>query len=330
MLTSVQPKFLNAQTQQCQPEMQLDGRRVLVTGGAGFIGSHLTQLLHERGAAIHALDDFSTGRPDLVPAEVTTHEVDLVTDSLEETLTEIDPESIVHLAAIHYVPYCNENPEEAFNVNVIGTRRLLEAATGLENLQRLVFASSAAVYEPAEDPHHEDEGVGPTDIYGCSKLVGEDLTELLHHKTGVSTVAARLFNVYGRNETNAHLIPTILEQVENGGSYVELGNLSPARDFIHAEDVVRGLEALLTTDGIDNRAYNIGTGTEWTVREVAKNVGEALGRDLDIQQAQERVRESDRPHLRGSTERIQSEVGWEPEIEFVDGLGKLLDAEGIR
>jgi nucleoside-diphosphate-sugar epimerase len=94
--------------------------------------------------------------------------------------------------------------------------------------------------------------------------------------------------------------------------------------------VARGFEALLTTDGIDNRAYNIGTGTEWTVREVAEKVGEALGRDLDIQQAQERVRESDRPHLRASTERIQREVGWEPEIEFVDGLGKLLDAEGIR
>lgn len=311
--------------------MESENADVLVTGGAGFVGSHVTQRLVDRGATVDVVDSLFAGKREYVPEKATLHEVDIRDrDELTEAVHEIGPDVIVHLAAIHYIPYCNENPEEAFDVNVMGTRHLLEAARGLESLERVVYTSTAAVYPPRDDPHAEADTTGPMDIYGRTKLVGEDLLEQFTTETGVPGAAIRLFNVYGPNETNPHLIPAILEQVEDGSQYVELGNLSPKRDFVYAGDVADAVLILARDFDDGYRAYNVGTGEAWSVREVAEEVGAALGDELTVEQAQERVRESDRPHLCADISRIESETDWSPETEFVDGLRALLDAEGIE
>lgn len=311
--------------------MESENADVLVTGGAGFVGSHVTQRLVDRGATVDVVDSLFAGKREYVPEKATLHEVDIRDrDELTEAVHEIGPDVIVHLAAIHYIPYCNENPEEAFDVNVMGTRHLLEAARGLESLERVVYTSTAAVYPPRDDPHAEADTTGPMDIYGRTKLVGEDLLEQFTTETGIPGAAIRLFNVYGPNETNPHLIPAILEQVEDGSQYVELGNLSPKRDFVYAGDVADAVLILARDFDDGYRAYNVGTGEAWSVREVAEEVGAALGDELTVEQAQERVRESDRPHLCADISRIESETDWSPETEFVDGLRALLDAEGIE
>lgn len=310
--------------------MNLDGSTVLVTGGAGFIGSHVLDALDERGATPVVVDDLFAGRREHVPEEMRFYDRDVRSDAFADTVREVAPDAIVHLAAIHHIPYCNDNPEEAFEVNTMGTRTLLEAARDVEDLQQVVFASTAAVYAPDDEPHEETDRPGPIDIYGRTKLVGEDLAELFHRQTGVPATSARLFNVYGTRETNEHLIPAILDQLRDGARAIELGNLAPARDFVHVTDVAEALVALLTEFDEGYRAYNVGTGTEHTVREVVEHTAEALGEPIDVTQAAERVRESDRPHLRPSTERIEDEVGWTAEVEFTEGLRALLEAEGIR
>jgi UDP-glucose 4-epimerase len=309
--------------------MTLDDQHVLVTGGAGFIGSHVTRALLENGADVSVVDNFFAGEPGYIPDEVTRHEVDTRSDECAAVIVETAPNVVVHLAALHYIPYCNDNPEEAFEVNVMGTRNLLEAAREVDGLERVVYASSAAVYPPRDDPHAETDQPGPTDIYGRSKLVGEDLLELFAAETDVPAATARLFNTYGTNETNPHLVPAILDQLEDGNRTIELGNLKPARDFIHVEDIADALVTLAAYDNDGYRAYNVGTGTEHTVREVAEQVGEALGEDLTITQDEERVRESDRPHLCADISRITRETDWKPQTEFVDGLRGLLKAEGL-
>lgn len=168
------------------------------------------------------------------------------------------------------------------------------------------------------------------DIYGRTKLVGEDLLEHFHAQTEIPSTSVRLFNVYGPNETNPHLIPAILEQLEDGNRSIELGNLSPSRDFIYVDDVADGFVTLATEMTEGYNVCNVGTGEEYTVREVAEKVGEALGEELDISQAQDRVRESDRPHLRADISRIEAETNWRPETDFVDGLRSLLESEGFR
>lgn len=312
--------------------MQLDGTQILVTGGAGFIGSHVTPALLNRGATVDVVDSLFVGRRQFVPDDAVFHEVDVrEANDFEATVAAVDPDIILHLAALHYIPYCNENPEAAFDVNVMGTRHLLRAARSLDDLQRVVYASSAAVYPPRDEPHAETDPAGPIDVYGRTKLVGEDVVELFSEQTGVPAATARLFNVYGTNETNEHLIPAILHQLHDESRSVELGNLSPARDFVHVEDVTRALIALAAHSDPDYqyRAYNVGTGTEHTVREVVERVSDALGEEIEIQQDQERIRESDRPHLRPSIDRIEREVGWQPRVDFVDGMRDLLAAEGI-
>lgn len=309
--------------------MRLTGRTVLVTGGAGFVGSHLVRRLLGKGSTVHVVDNQFTGHRDRVPQRVTFHDVDIRSAELATVVETVDPEILFHLAAHHYIPYCNENPEEAFTVNVMGTRQLLQAARDLETLQRVVYASTAAVYRPADEPHHETEIEGPTDIYGRTKLVGEDLVELFAANTGIPSTAARLFNIYGPDETNDHLIPAVLDQIRDGQREIELGNLEPARDFIHVDDVTAAMLGLATDFNGEYRAYNVGTGTEWTVREVVECVSDALGEDLSVSQTRDRIRESDRPHLRPSTDRIEREIGWHAAVEFVDGLRRLLETERI-
>lgn len=310
--------------------MTVDGEQILVTGGTGFIGSYVTRQLLQRGARVHALDNGFTGSKDIVPNEVNIYDVDIRNkDAVRDVFENVTPDILIHLAAIHFIPYCNNNPEEAFNVNVLGTRNVLDAAREIENLERIVNTSSAAVYEPASGPHNENKGIGPTDIYGRTKLVAEDEARLFNSDTDIPTASARLFNVYGIRETNSHLIPAILDQLEDQSRSIELGNLTPARDFIHASDVASALVMLASEFKDDYRTYNVGTGTEHSVREVVDAVADALGEEITIKQDEERVRESDRPHLQADISRITSEFDWEPKYKLREGLKQVIEKNKI-
>lgn len=127
--------------------------------------------LTDHGADVHALDNGFTGSEDLVPESVMIHDADIRdAEATIDVITSVDPTILIHLAAIHFVPYCNNHPEKAFGVNALGTRNVLDATRELTNLQCVVNASTAAAYQPASGPHQENEGIGSTDIYGRIKL----------------------------------------------------------------------------------------------------------------------------------------------------------------
>lgn len=301
---------------------------VLVTGGAGFVGSRLTRDLLERGADVHVVDDCTTGSRELVPDGATFDAVDVESADLADAVGRYRPDSVIHLAALHFVPYCDEHPGEAYDVNVWGTRTLCEALRDADSVERVAFASSAAVYPPRDGPLSETDTVDPMDVYGRTKVLGEDLLREFARDTGTPVAAARLFNIYGPNETNPHLIPAILDQLDDGHS-VELGNLKPRRDFVHVSDVSSAFCALLDAHDAGFRTYNVGTGEAHTVREVVEATSDALGSEITIEQDEERVRESDRPHLQADVSRITSETDWEPTVDLRSGLASLLDERRV-
>lgn len=310
--------------------MRPDEQRILVTGGAGFIGSQFVTQLNQAGSDVHVIDNYFTGEEELLPDTVTQEPVDIRdAEAVKDAVTSYAPTVIVHLAAIHHIPYCNANPEETFNVNVVGTRNVLSAAREVEDVSAALYASSAAVYPPDTDALSEETTPDPIDIYGRTKLIGEDLVREFSVTEDVPAVSARLFNVYGPNETNLHLIPAILDQIESGNSVIELGNLHPKRDFVSVFDVSRAFTSILNSLDNGYRVYNVGTGTAHSVREVVECVDSIIDGSLEIEQDEERVREVDRPNLLADVQRIHNETGWSPEMDLRTGLKDLLRTEKV-
>ena len=302
-------------------------KRILLTGGAGFIGSHLVKKFLGLSYRVLVIDDLSFGKRDLLPlfdAKLEFVKGD-ITDKvlLANILEKFRPEIIVHLAAVHFIPYCINHPARTSEVNIMGTRNLLEYCRKVRP-EVLFFASSAAVYPISAEANDENTPVGPTDIYGLTKVVGEDLARLLCRETGVRTIVARLFNVYGANETNPHVIPEIVDQVKSGSREIELGNLSPKRDYVHVQDVVDAIMALLEKSERRFDIFNVGSGRDYSVSEIIEQCKQVIGEELGIRQSKNRIRKSERMHLLADITKIQEATGWSPKIGLRDGLQELL------
>ncbi len=300
--------------------------RVFVTGGAGFVGSTLVPDLLASGHQVVVYDDFSVGRRPASAAGLTVIEGDIRDQArLDAALREHAPTAVIHLAALHYIPYCDAHPVDTMQVNVVGTQALLEAC-GAAGVERFVFASSAAVYGISDAPHREDQTPDPQDVYGLSKSMGEQQVAAFHRRFGAQCTVARLFNVFGRGETNPHLIPEILRQVSKGDT-LTLGNLTPRRDYVHVTDVSRALRIFLDRSDHTIRTYNVGTGQSASVGDIISALGSILGRSLTVEQAADKIRPVDRPNLQADISRLSSELGWAPLTSLSAGLSDL--AEGL-
>lgn len=307
----------------------MNKKRVLVTGGAGFVGSHLTDKLAATGWRVGVFDNFTTGKSSflLQSDALEVYRGDLRNpQAVQKAIASFQPQVLFHLAALHYIPYCNEHPDETIAVNVDGTRTLLESCQR-SNVQKIIFASTAAVYEIGNEANHEESPLNPTDIYGRSKLEGEQLVQAFHKNTGIPVSIARFFNVYGTRETNPHVIPSILEQLHRGNSYLELGNMEPKRDYIHVEDVVQALMLLERHTEQGCQVYNVGTGTEHSVYDLVDALSTALGHPLEVRQSSERIRRSDRLHLLADISKVTATTGWQHKYTFLEGLRQLLQEE---
>jgi len=302
-------------------------KRILVTGGAGFIGSHLVKKFLELNYHVLVIDDLSFGKRDLLPLfdEKLEFVKGNITDKavLANALKKFKPEIVVHLAAVHFVPYCIDHPVRTSEVNIVGTRNLLECCRKVRP-EVLFFASSAAVYPISDEVSDENSSVGPIDIYGLTKVVGEDLARLFYRESEVKTIVARLFNVYGPNETNPHVIPEIVGQLKSGSREIELGNLSPKRDYVHVQDVVDAIMALLEKSKRRFDIFNVGSGREYSVSEIIEQCKQVIGEELGIRQSKNRMRKSERMHLLADITKIQQATGWSPKIGLGDGLQGLL------
>jgi len=304
-----------------------DGRTFLVTGAAGFIGSALCQRLVTLGHRVVGYDDLSRGRHEYLPQEVRIVGGDIRDRArLDETLSATRPDCVIHLAAMHFIPDCIARPAETVDVNVEGTRRLLESCRR-STVRNVVFASTAAVYAPADGPCVEDTTpLGPLEIYGESKLAGEQLASAFHQDTGISTSILRLFNAIGRRETNPHVIPHIFESLRIS-DVIALGNVEPRRDYIDTRDLAEAMLAASTLEGL--QVLNVGTGRAHSVSDIVELLRRILARPIVVAQEPSRVRTTERMLLVADLEKIRRATGWTPRIPLEETLADLVPAYGL-
>ena len=299
--------------------------RVLVTGGAGYIGSVVAAQLLQAGHETVVLDDLSRGHAGAVPEGArlvrgSLLDVDLVGETLSEGY-----DGVLHFAALSLVGESVEEPELYYRNNVCGTLNLLEAMRE-SGAERLVFSSTAAVYgEPEEVPIRETAPALPTNPYGGSKLAVDGLIGAVAAARGLAATSLRYFNVAGASgpfgedhHPETHLIPLVLEAAAKGSSVKIFGTDYPTRDgtavrdYIHVEDLGRAhLLALEAAELGEHGVYNLGNGAGFSVREVVEAARGVTGREIDAVGAPRRP--GDPPALVASSEKIRTDLGWRPE-----------------
>ena len=300
--------------------------KTIITGGAGFIGSAIIKHLQKFNYEIFVIDNLSFGNRKFIDIddEHFFNEDILNKEKMFEIFDNVKPKFVIHLAAIHFIPYCNKHPYESANINIQGTINILDAAAKSQ-AGKVLFASTAAVYPIYDEAVTEEFETGPLDIYGLSKLTGERLCNEFFLKTQIPTVICRFFNAFGPNETNPHLIPEIQDQINAGKRTINLGNLTPKRDFIHTYDMARAVRLLLEkeAEGIDT--FNLGRGIEYSVTEIVEAFERQLGEKITIEQEQSRIRKTERMHLLADVTKLKKTTGWEPEWSIDDGIKTLIN-----
>jgi UDP-glucose 4-epimerase len=273
---------------------------------------------------VGVVDNLSRGQREWLHESAELHEVDIRdSEQLAETLRAFRPTAVAHLAALHYIPAVDDAPELADAINVGGTRNLL-AALEPNPPERLVFASTAAVYPNVESSLHESLPAAPIDLYGRTKLEGERLVDEFSRRTGTRCVAARLFNVIGPRETNPHVLPEIVGQLLGGAEELELGNLTPRRDFTDVRDVAPAFARLLLGAPPGFSVFNVGSGRAVSVAGIVAECEAILGRTIPVRQTPERIRPVERPTLLADISAITSTFGWSPRLDLRGSLAELL------
>ncbi|MFH1278754.1 MAG: SDR family oxidoreductase [Candidatus Eisenbacteria bacterium] len=303
--------------------------RILITGGAGFIGSHVVRLLVTTGdSPLRVLDDFSTGRREnLAGLEkgVEVVEGDVRDErAVSEAMDGAD--AVIHLAAVASVPESIADPATTNAVNVGGTLNLLEGARKA-GVRRFVFASSTAVYGEREKlPVSEEDPKEPLSPYAASKLIGEIYGFAYHRLHGLPFTALRYFNVFGsrqdENSPYAAVIPLFLGRIERGEAPVIFGDGKQSRDFIHVSDVAEANRLALERDEAVGRVFNIGRGEAIDLNRLAALIGRAAGREIPPRR--EAPRPGDIIRSRANIERARRELGFEPRTGLEEGLRETL------
>ncbi|NKE34954.1 NAD-dependent epimerase/dehydratase family protein [Natronococcus sp. JC468] len=300
------------------------GETILVTGGAGFIGSHLVDALVDDND-VRVLDDLSSGRRDRVPADASLIEGDLRDDDALARATD-GVDLIFHEAALVSVERSVAAPLESHAVNVDGTLALLERAR-VEDA-RVVVASSAAIYgRPEYTPIDEGHPTAPSSPYGLEKATVDEYARLYHELYGLETVALRYFNVYGPGQVGGDysaVIGVFLEQAQAGEPITIDGDGTQTRDFVHVSDVVQANLLAATTDAV-GEAFNVGTGSSVTIRELAETIREVVGSNSEIVHCDPRP--GDIQRSRADVERGRTELGYEPTVPLEQGLATLAGSD---
>lgn len=302
-------------------------KRILITGGNGFVGREVARLLYA-DHDVCIVDNLRSGPLRFQADELQKlrfKPIDITDASaVGRLLADFAPDAIIHLAAIHYIPECEDNPALAVDTNIHGTVNLLVAAP---RGARFVFASSGAVYLPDDKPHTEaDATLGPSDVYGYTKLHGEHYVKYFAAQRGLSAVVVRLFNVIGPGETNPHLLPEIVAQLKAGRTTLRLGNMWPKRDYIHVRDAARGFIAVALKDDIGTAStltVNLGTSHSYSVAEIVAKLKRVAPIEFSLEQETSRLRKVDRPHLAADIHEIRARFGWTPQSTVDDALADL-------
>ncbi|MBU0703681.1 MAG: SDR family oxidoreductase [Chloroflexi bacterium] len=303
----------------------------LVTGGAGFIGSHLVEALVERGARVRVLDDFSTGRRenlDRVAGRIELIEGDVSDpDVARRAVTGCD--YALHLAAVASVQASLEDPQRVHRVNAGGTLNVLEAARQ-NGTRRVVLASTTALYgDHTALPLREELPPRPLSPYAASKATGEAYCSAFHASYGLPTVALRFFNVYGprQDPTNPYsgVISIFANRMSRGERPIIYGDGEQTRDFVYVADVVRAILLACEREEAIGGVFNVAGGKQISILQLAAELNRVLGTDLTPIFAPARAGEV--RFSQGDASLAQETLGWEAQTSLLEGLSQLIEAE---
>ena len=312
--------------------MQWKGRKVLVTGAGGFIGSHLCERLLHEGAEVRAFVRYNSRNDpgllcyldrrlfsflDLQPGDLRD------SGAVQRAVHGVDV--IFHLGALIGIPYSYRNPREVVDTNIMGTLNVLEAARQHE-VQRVVHTSTSEVYGTARmERIHEGHPLHGQSPYSASKIGADKLVESYVRSFGVQAVTIRPFNTYGPRQSRRALIPTVVSQALQG-STIKMGSLDTIRDFTYVADTVAGMIAAATADDVIGEEINLGSDSEVSSGEVVRLVGALLNRELKVETQSDRIRPaaSEVQRLRSDNSKAATRLGWKPAMSFEEGLRNVI------
>ncbi len=313
--------------------MTYSGKKVLVTGAAGFIGSHLTERLVREGADVRVFIRYtSSGRngllellPDEVKAEIEVYRGDLGDQEAVRTAMK-GCDVVFHLGALIAIPYSYINPVDVFRVNVTATQNVLSAARDL-GTARVVHTSTSEVYGTAQyAPIDEAHPIQAQSPYSASKIAADAMVKSYHLSFDVPVATLRPFNTYGPRQSGRAVIPTIIGQALFSDR-IELGSLTPTRDLTFVTDTVAGFLAVGSHDAAIGRVTNVGAGREISIGDLAQKIVKLVGRDVPVTTSDTRVRpaKSEVFRLICNADWARETLGWREEVDLDTGLGKVIE-----
>jgi UDP-glucose 4-epimerase len=301
---------------------------ILITGGAGFIGSHSVDALRAAGHSVRVFDDLSTGHVDNLAGK----SVDFVQGDLRDAAAvrrAVDGvDAVLHLAALVSVPLSMRAPLETFAINTTGTTHVLEAARLSPRMPRVVLASTSAVYGDLPGRKDELSPIAPLSPYGASKLMAEQALSVYSRSYGLPVVRLRYFNVYGPRQRADSPYSGVLAKwtaaARAGQECLVFGDGEQTRDFVHVRDVARANLAALTAPLPEpDPLFVVATGESVTLNQVLAALGRAAGASLPVRHDQPRA--GDIVHSSADAARLRRAFGWAPQVVLQDGLRELLD-----
>lgn len=297
--------------------------KALVTGGCGFIGSHLVDFLLEQNFDVIVLDNFSSGRPENLAhqknhAKLTVVEIDIADGDIEQYFENTD--YVFHLASLADIVPSIKDPDAYFKSNVIGTQRVMQAARASDCLKKLVYAASASCYGiPDEFPTKEDAEIRVEYPYALTKRLGEEIVLHWGKVYDVPVNSTRFFNAFGpRSRTSGTygaVFGVFLAQKLANKPYTVVGDGKQTRDFTYVSDIVSGIWAAASTD-VNNEVMNIGSGGTYSINKLVELLGG------EVQYIPKRPGEPDCTFA--DISKIETLTGWKPQVSFEDGVQKML------
>ncbi len=312
--------------------MELKHKRVLVTGANGFIGSHLTESLYNAGCDVTALSEYNSfndwGWLDSLGCK---DQINIISGDVRDphfcrNITK-DIDVVFHLAALIAIPYSYVAPASYVDTNINGTLNMCQAALD-NNISRFIHTSTSEVYGTAQYvPINEEHPMQPQSPYSASKIGADAMAMSFANSFQLPLTIARPFNTYGPRQSARAVIPTIISQIASGKNVIEVGDLTPTRDFNYVTDTCRGFIALAESEDAIGKAVNIGSNFEITIQDTFDLIKELMGSKVEFKQDPARIRPENSEVFRLWCDNtlINSLTGFEPEVDIREGIKRTIE-----
>lgn len=309
--------------------MDIAGKKILVTGADGFIGSHLVEFLVENGANVRAFTYYNSfgswgwlnqsGQLERDSLEIISGDIrdaGFVRNAVEGV------DIVLHLAALIGIPYSYTAPQSYIDTNISGTLNILEA-TRHHGTSRVLVTSTSEVYGTAQTvPITEDHPKQPQSPYSATKIAADCIAESFFRSFDLPVTIVRPFNTYGPRQSTRAFIPTVMMQLLKGEKTLKLGNLTPTRDLVFVRDTAEGFARIALCEALVGKAVNIATENEVSMGDLANTIIEAVGVEANIEIDPSRLRpsKSEVERLLGSAQLLEKHTGWRPKTTLLEGL----------